>query len=41
MKIFFDAVPNHVGPKHPWVSNPPLPDWFHGTLKQHLTHSRR
>jgi len=18
MKIFFDAVPNHVGPKHPW-----------------------
>ncbi len=36
MKIFFDAVPNHVGPKHPWVSNPPLPDWFHGTLKQHL-----
>jgi glycosidase len=36
MKIFFDAVPNHVGPKHPWVLNPPLPDWFHGTLKQHL-----
>jgi len=36
MKIFFDAVPNHVGPKHPWVSNPPLPDWFHGTLQQHL-----
>src|SRR6202166_4392084 len=23
MKIFFDFVPNHVGPKHPWVSNPP------------------
>jgi glycosidase len=36
MKIFFDAVPNHVGPKHPWVSNPPLADWFHGTLQQHL-----
>jgi len=36
MKILFDAVPNHVGPKHPWVSNPPLPDWFHGTLKHHL-----
>ena len=30
MKIFFDAVPNHVGPKHPWVSNSPLPEWFHG-----------
>jgi glycosidase len=36
MKIFFDAVPNHVGPKHPWVSNPPLPDWFHGSLQHHI-----
>ncbi len=36
MKIFFDAVPNHVGPKNPWVSNPPLPDWFHGTLQHHI-----
>lgn len=36
MKILFDAVPNHVGPGHPWVSNPPLPDWFHGTLRKHL-----
>jgi neopullulanase len=36
MKVFFDAVPNHVAPKHPWVANPPLPDWFHGTLQHHL-----
>jgi len=36
MKIFFDIVPNHVGPKNPWVSNPPLPDWFHGTLQHHI-----
>ena len=36
MKIFFDAVPNHVGPLHPWVANPPLPDWFHGTRQHHL-----
>ena len=36
MKIFFDAVPNHVGPKHPWVSDPPLPDWFHGTKEHHI-----
>ena len=36
MKILFDAVPNHVGPKHPWVLNPPLPDWFHGTLQNHM-----
>jgi glycosidase len=39
LKIFFDAVPNHIGPRHPWVSNPPLPDWFHGTLKHHLDSS--
>jgi len=36
MKTLFDAVPNHVGPKHPWVANPPLPDWFHGTLQHHI-----
>ncbi len=37
MKVLFDVVPNHVGPLHPWVNDPPAPDWFHGTLKQHLT----
>ena len=36
MKVFFDAVPNHVGSKHPWAANVPLPDWFHGTLQHHL-----
>jgi glycosidase len=36
MKIFFDLVPNHVGPKHLWVTKPPLPDWFHGTAQHHL-----
>jgi glycosidase len=36
MKIFFDVVPNHIGPQHPWVANPPMPDWFHGTLQHHL-----
>ncbi|HWY44595.1 MAG TPA: alpha-amylase family glycosyl hydrolase [Candidatus Sulfotelmatobacter sp.] len=35
MKIFLDSVPNHVGPRHPWVAKPPLPDWFHGTLQNH------
>ena len=37
LEVFFDVVPNHVGPLHPWVSDPPTPDWFHGTLKQHLS----
>jgi len=39
MKIFFDFVPNHVGAKHPWVAEPPLPDWFHGTQQRHESSS--
>jgi glycosidase len=39
MKIVFDVVPNHVGPKHPWATKPPLPGWFHGTVKNHLNSS--
>ena len=37
MKVFFDVVPNHVGPLHPWVKDPPMADWFHGTAEHHLT----
>jgi neopullulanase len=36
MKVFFDIVPNHVARLNPWVKNPPLPDWFHGTAQLHL-----
>ncbi len=39
VKILFDLVPNHVGPKHPWVAEPPLPDWFHGTAQRHTDSS--
>ena len=39
MKIFFDIVPNHVGPGHPWAANPPLPDWLHGTREHHTSWS--
>jgi neopullulanase len=39
MKVLFDIVPNHVGPHHPWVDNPPQPDWFHGTARQHSNSS--
>ncbi|ADW67288.1 alpha-amylase family glycosyl hydrolase [Granulicella tundricola] len=35
MKLFFDDVPNHFGPKHPWALDPPLPDLFHGTPADH------
>ena len=35
MKIIFDIVPNHIGVQHPWVLDPPAPEWFHGTLEHH------
>jgi glycosidase len=25
-----------VGPLHPWVNDPPTPDWFQGTLQHHI-----
>lgn len=34
MKVFFDAFPNFVSPTHPWVANPPTPDWFHETRQE-------
>ena len=36
MKLVLDTVPNHVGPGHPWVTDEPAPDWFHGTAANHL-----
>jgi neopullulanase len=36
MKLVIDLVPNHIGVQHPWVLDPPAPDWFHGTLEHHL-----
>lgn len=36
MKLVLDTVPNHVGPKNPWVLDPPAPDWFHGTVAHHV-----
>ncbi len=35
LKVIQDQVANHVGSRHPWVSDPPLDDWFHGTLERH------
>jgi glycosidase len=35
MKLVIDLVPNHIGIQHPWVHDPPTPDWFHGTLQSH------
>ena len=37
LKVIQDQVANHVGSHHPWVTSPPLDDWFHGTLANHLS----
>jgi glycosidase len=39
MKLIIDLVPNHIGVLHPWITDPPAPDWFHGTLANH-THAQ-
>ena len=39
IKVIQDQVANHTGPYHPWVKNPPLPDWFHGTEMHHLANT--
>lgn len=36
IKVIQDQVANHVGSHHPWLSEPPLDDWFHGTTANHL-----
>jgi glycosidase len=35
MKLLIDLAPNHLGLQHPWVLDPPAPEWFHGTVKDH------
>lgn len=35
IKVIQDQVANHVGSRHPWVEDPPLADWFHGSLAAH------
>jgi glycosidase len=36
LKVIQDQVANHVGSRHPWTSNPPLDNWFHGTPQDHM-----
>ena len=36
LKVLLDMVPNHVGPKHPWATSQPAPNWLHGTTEHHL-----
>jgi neopullulanase len=36
IKIIQDQVANHTGANHPWVTDPPTPSWFNGSLDRHL-----
>lgn len=35
LKVIQDQVANHIGSHHPWASDPPLDNWFHGTMQHH------
>ncbi|HEX7176676.1 MAG TPA: alpha-amylase family glycosyl hydrolase [Pyrinomonadaceae bacterium] len=35
IKVVHDQVANHVVVKHPWAADPPLQNWFHGTVAKH------
>ena len=39
MKVLIDYVVNHIGPHHPWASDPPTATWLHGTPAHHLAPS--
>ena len=36
LKVIQDQVANHIGSRHPWADDPPLNNWFHGTMQDHL-----
>jgi len=35
LKVIQDQVANHISFHHPWVKEPPLADWLHGTVAHH------
>jgi glycosidase len=36
IKVIQDQVANHIGSRHSWLIDPPLDNWFHGTLTSHM-----
>ncbi len=37
--VLQDQVVNHSGPYHVWADDPPTPDWFNGTVKDHVSNN--
>src|SRR5262249_4264170 len=36
IKIIKDVVFNHTASNHIWVKDPPAPDWYNGSVENHL-----
>ncbi|HEX8475464.1 MAG TPA: alpha-amylase family glycosyl hydrolase [Pyrinomonadaceae bacterium] len=36
LKVIQDQVANHVGSRHPWMTDAPLDNWFHGSPQNHV-----
>jgi glycosidase len=41
IKVVQDQIANHVGPRHPWLIDPPSPTWLHGTTAKHRDNAFR
>ena len=37
IKVIFDHIANHIGIRHPWLSNVPTDTWLNGSAEEHLT----
>jgi glycosidase len=37
--VLQDQVVNHTGPYHVWAEDPPTPNWFNGTVKDHVSNN--
>ncbi|MEM9718489.1 MAG: alpha-amylase family glycosyl hydrolase [Bacteroidota bacterium] len=35
IKVIFDHINNHIGIKHPWMSDLPMEDWVNGSIEEH------
>jgi glycosidase len=37
--VLQDQVVNHTGPYHIWAEDPPTPNWFNGTVQNHVSNN--
>jgi glycosidase len=39
LKVIQDQIANHTSPYHPWATERPTPEWFYGTVENHLSNN--